>query len=59
MNTRNTAVRVHGILWCAKVHYRTCTRITHFKNTVDKPVPVLNPNCGCPSGTQAANSDLQ
>ena len=43
MNTRNTAVRVRGILRCAKVHYRTRTRVTRFKNTAGLPVPVLNP----------------
>ena len=43
MNTRNTTVRVHGILRCAKVYYCTCTHVTHFKNTAGLPVPVLNP----------------
>jgi hypothetical protein len=48
VNTRNTAVRVRGILRCAKVHYRTHTRGTRFKNTAGLPVPVLNPT-GNPS----------
>jgi hypothetical protein len=49
VNTRNTAVRVRGILRCAKVHYRTRTRGTRFKNTAGLPVPVLNPSSvtGC------------
>jgi len=33
-----------SIVQCAKVHYRTHTRVTHFGNTVGLPTPVLNPN---------------
>lgn len=44
MNTRDTAVRVHGILRCAKVTYRTRTRDTRFGNTAGKPIPVAKPS---------------
>jgi len=29
--------------WCAKVHYRTRTRVTCFGNTMGIPVPMRNP----------------
>ena len=48
VNTRDTAVWVRGILWCAKVHYRTRTRSTRFGNTAGKPVPVAIPSYVCP-----------
>ena len=44
MNTRDTAVRVRGMLRCAKICYRTRTRATRFLNTAGLPVPVLNPS---------------
>jgi hypothetical protein len=43
MDTRDTTVRVCGILRCAKVTYRTRTRDTRFGNTAGKPVPVAKP----------------
>ena len=46
MNTRDTAVRVRGILRCAKVTYRTRTRDTRFGNTAGKPIPVAKPKPG-------------
>ena len=44
MNTCDTAVRVRGMLRCAKICYRTRTCATHFLNTAGLPVPVLNPS---------------
>jgi hypothetical protein len=44
MNTRDTAVRVRGVLRCAKVQHRTRTRGTRFGSTAGIPVPVQNPN---------------
>ena len=41
--TRNTAVRVRGVLRCAEIHYRTRTRVTRFGNTAGFTVPVRNP----------------
>ena len=46
MNTRDTAVRVCGMLRCAKICYRTRTHATRFLNTTGLPIPVLNPRCG-------------
>ena len=43
MKTRNTVVRVRGVLRCAKIQYRTRTRDTRFGNTAGFSVPVLNP----------------
>ena len=43
VSTRNTAVRVCGMLRYAKIEYRTRTRDTRFGNTAGLPVPVLNP----------------
>lgn len=43
VNTRHTAVRVHGVVRFAKVLYRTRTRITRFGSTAGKPVPVRKP----------------
>ena len=43
MNTRDTAARVYGVSRCAKIQYRTRTRVTRFGNTAGFPVPVLNP----------------
>ena len=45
MNTRDTAVRVRGVLQCAKVHCCTCTRSTHFGSTAGKSIPMCNPSC--------------
>ena len=45
VNTRDTAVQVHGVSRCAKVQHRTRTRGTRFGNTTGKPVPVRNPIC--------------
>jgi hypothetical protein len=42
--TRNTAVRVRGVLRCAEIHYRTRTRVTCFGNTAGFTVPVRNPS---------------
>ena len=47
MYTRDTAVQVHGMLWCIEIDYRTCTPDTHFGNTVGKPIPVAIPNERC------------
>ena len=44
MHTHDTAVQVCGVLWCAKIHYHTCTHATHFGNTAGLPIPVFNPN---------------
>ena len=38
MNTCDTAVWVHGVLWCAKNQNRT-----RFGHTTGLPVPMLNP----------------
>ena len=43
MNTRDTAARVRGVLWCAKNRHRTRTRVTRLGNTAGLPVPVLKP----------------
>ena len=43
VNTRDTAVRVHGVSRCAKIDYRTRTCDTRFGSTAGKPVPVQNP----------------
>ena len=43
MNTRDTVVRVRGVPRCAKVHYRTRTRITRGVGTTGLPAPVRKP----------------
>ena len=43
MHTRDTAVWVHSMPRCAKIHYRTCTHTTCFGKSVGFPVPVPNP----------------
>jgi hypothetical protein len=43
VNTRNTTVQVHSVLWCAKNQNCTCTHTTHFGNTMGLPIPALNP----------------
>ena len=42
VNTRDTAVRVRGVLRCAKNLDRTRTRSTRFGSTAGLTVPVLN-----------------
>ena len=44
VHTRNTAVWVHGVPRCAKIEYRTRTRVTRFGNTTGITIPVWNPN---------------
>ena len=60
MDTRDTAVRVHGVLRCAKVQYRTRTRGTRFGSTAGLTVPVLNANDGheCPDVVEACQKFL-
>lgn len=43
VNTRNTVVWVRGVVWFAKVLYRTHTHITCFGSTAGKPIPVRKP----------------
>jgi len=35
----------YGVPRCAKIQYRTHTRVTRFGNTAGIPVPMQNPNC--------------
>jgi hypothetical protein len=49
VHTHNTTVRVHGMLWCAKINYCTHTRTTHFGKPTGFPVPVPIPTpCSVP-----------
>ena len=43
MHTRDTTIRIRGVLRCAKTYYHTHTRTTCFGNTMGFSVPVLNP----------------
>jgi hypothetical protein len=45
VNTRDTAGMGDGMPRCAKIHYRTHTRITRFGNTAGLPTPILNLRC--------------
>ena len=60
MNTRDTAVRVCGVLRCAKMQHRTHTRITRFGRTAGLPVPVRNPTDWTPyeSRTEFETADF-
>ena len=49
MYTHDTAVWVRSVLWCAKMHYRTHTRITRSGITVGLPVPVPIPSATKPT----------
>ena len=46
VNTHDTAIWVHSVLWCAKNQNCTHTHDTHFRFTTGLPVPVFNPNSG-------------
>ena len=46
INTCDTVVWVCSVPWCAKGHYRTCTRQTHDLKPAGFPVPVTIPNSG-------------
>ena len=46
VNTRDTAVRVHGVSRCAKMQHCTRTRVTRFGRTAGLPAPVQKPTCG-------------
>ena len=48
MHTCNTAVQVHGVPRCAKIHYCTRTHATRFGNTTGLPIPVFNPTFDAP-----------
>ena len=52
MYTCNTAVQVCGVLQCAKIHYCTCTHVTHFWNTVGFTVPMGNPTLQGPNAKE-------
>ena len=46
MYTCNTMGTGCSMPQCAKIHYHTCTCVTHFGNTAGLPAPVLNPMYG-------------
>ena len=43
MHTCDTTARVPGMLRCAEIEYRTCTRATRLGKPVGFPIPVPNP----------------